>query len=69
MTPPEHDTEHGWCVCGEWHEKPGGFKRRFGSREKGLMLWTGGGPVEHENDPEKRLAIMRRTYAPFGGEA
>ena len=64
--PPDHDTEHGWCICGEWHEQPGEFQRRFGSREAGLMLVTYGGPIEHVNDPVRRLAIMRRTYAPFG---
>ena len=55
------DTEHGWCTCGEWHEAPGKFKRRFGTKEKGITLWNSD---RSHIPPEEVVDYFKKNYRP-----
>lgn len=63
-----HDTRHGWCKCGEWHENLGGFKRHLGSKEKGLLLFTNQALCPDQSDtlsylpPEEVPNYMKSKY-------
>jgi hypothetical protein len=69
---PEHDTELGWCICGAWHDtdKKDAYKRRFGSKERGLTLYTNPAihdtttpdGIHYEADPIEIARKLTETY-------
>lgn len=59
------DAEHGWCQCGEWHENPEKEKRRLGSKEHGLTLWSIDSGLSYDANPREKLrgeAIKRGAH-------